>query len=91
MVLDSVSLIFSLTSTASVRTKMGMAKRMDKASYEVVWPVSHAHIAWNRCLITMGINQFEQPTLPVIVVNFVLFKALPDPEPILVQSENPNK
>ena len=59
MVLDSVSLIFSLTSTASVRTKMGMAKSMDKASYEVVWPVSHAHITWNRCLITMGINRIR--------------------------------
>lgn len=44
MVSDSVSLTFSLTSTASVRTRMAMAKSIDKMLFEVVWPVSDAHL-----------------------------------------------
>jgi hypothetical protein len=81
------SITLLLNSADSIRVKMGMAKRMDTALYEVLWPVSCANILVPGFMGTWILIEFKQPTLPMIVVNFVLLKTLSDPEPIVVRRE----
>jgi hypothetical protein len=68
---------------------MVVAKREDAAgavSYQVLKPVSRAYSPRSRPLLHMTSTEDEQPDR--MVVEFVLFKALPDPEPVVVRRKH---
>jgi hypothetical protein len=62
---------------------MGVAKKMDMVSYKDLGPVSPRSFALNVYRLRLNV---EQPDL--MVVNFVLFKTLPNPDPVVVQREH---
>lgn len=61
---------------------------MDKALYEVLWPVSRENIIVLGFVGMWMLSEFKQPSLPMIVVNFILLNTLSDPEPIVVRRES---